>query len=269
MFHGYIGQKKIVRELSALSKYVRENTDKRPAYNILLSGVGGFGKTHLAKQFCQSLGVRYTYQIPHTGKVVFDDTARGYYAHLVDEIHLAQNSEILYKEMDGKTFLFVACTTDPGLLNGPLLTRMTNYRFEDYTVEELVKIIMLHATDTLPITDASATIIASRCRGNPRVAITYTKRVILLIYAGHYPNSQAGVLKACEDIGIYHLGYTDNDIKYLKALEKVGLGNLTLLSNMTGIDKLSVREEIEPFLIERGHLIITPRGRQFVSGLNN
>lgn len=266
MFNDYIGQEPIVKELKALSKYVRGHINDRPAYSVLLSGVGGFGKTHLARLFCQSLGVRYTYQIPDDRIFLDADAREKYYAHFVDEIHLASNQEILYPLMDSNKYLFITCTTDPGLLNEPLLTRMIHHRFGDYTIDELVKIIFLHATDILTIDYHSAKIIAERCRGNPRVAIIYTKRVILLIYSGHYPNTPEGIAKACEDIGVYELGYTEGDVKYLNALERVGQGNLTLLSNMTNIDKLTIREDIEPFLIARGHLTITPRGRKFLKG---
>lgn len=269
MFDKVVGQKSIVRELKALSTYVRHHINERPGYAILFTGTGGFGKTYLARELCKSLGIRYTYQIPSNGYIYLDETSTLLYPHIIDEIHLAKNQEMLYPLIDSKKHLFVMCTTDPGLLNEPLLTRVITHRLEEYSIENLVDIIMLHATEALPIERSSAKIIAERCRGNPRVAITYTKRVILLIYNGHYPNSMLGVDKACEDIGIYHKGYTDDDYKYINVLAKMGEANLTVLSSVLKIDKLTIRQDIEPFLVENGHVVITPRGRKFVKGIDN
>ena len=66
-------------------------------------------------------------------------------------------------------------------------------------------------------------------------------------------------------IGVYNLGYTNEDIRYLEILRDRGTISLRNLSRILQIDTNTIVREIEPFLIERNHVEITSKGRRLTS----
>jgi Holliday junction resolvasome RuvABC ATP-dependent DNA helicase subunit len=78
-------------------------------------------------------------------------------------------------------------------------------------------------------------------------------------------NNERSVIASLKNIGIYRGGYTDLDIKYLQALSKLKTASLLTLSRNLGIDKNTLVNEIEPFLLDRGHIELTRSGRKFIS----
>ncbi|KKK98009.1 hypothetical protein LCGC14_2647030, partial [marine sediment metagenome] len=66
-------------------------------------------------------------------------------------------------------------------------------------------------------------------------------------------------------IGIYNLGYTSEDIRYLEILRERGTVSLRNITRILQIDINTILREIEPFLIERNHVEITSKGRRLLS----
>jgi Holliday junction resolvasome RuvABC ATP-dependent DNA helicase subunit len=69
-------------------------------------------------------------------------------------------------------------------------------------------------------------------------------------------------------LGVYNLGYTNEDLRYLEILRDRGTVSLRNLSSILQIDVNTIIREIEPFLIEKNHVEITSRGRRLVNWPN-
>jgi Holliday junction resolvasome RuvABC ATP-dependent DNA helicase subunit len=261
MFKGYIGQTKITRELQAIAHSVKQK--RKDSVNIILRGPAGSGKTMLAEEFCKFVGGRYSYQIADNN---FD--LKGYgtiRCHVVDEIHMMKNFEQLYEFMDSGKYIIVFCTTDFGDLPDPFSSRCITFNMREYTDEELAKIAVNYARELgLAMNLATAFLIAVRSRGNPRKVKVYTRRIKFLLDNGLYPLTINGVEKAFKDIGVYSQGYTDIDRDYLKFIAKVPSASLKNISRTIGVDENTIKNDIEPFLIEKGHITISSRGRKFL-----
>ena len=268
MFRGYIGQRKIVRELQAIAYSLRKN--RRNSVNIVLRGPAGSGKTMLAEQFCKFVCGRYSYQIAEKrlDTRIFNRTR----CHIVDEIHMLKSFEYIYPYMDSGRYVMIFCTTEFGDLPDPFSSRCIIFNMRDYEDRELAEIAVNYAKELgLLMTIETALLIAQRCRGNPRKIKLYTRRIKFMLDNGLYPFTVDGVQKAFTDIGIYANGYTDLDKDYLNFISKIGQVSLKNISRTIGVDENTIKNDIEPFLIEKGHIEISSRGRKFLGwkGLNN
>jgi len=261
MFKEYIGQQKVVRELQAIVYSLRNN--RRESVNILIRGPAGSGKTKLADQFCKNINVNYSYQ---TADKEF--TLRGVEnlrCHIVDEIHMLKDFEPLYEYMDCGKYIFVFCTTESGDLPDPFSSRCIELILKEYTIEELTKIAVNYARELgLYLTIDTAILIANRSKGSPRRTKIYTRRIKFLLDNRLYPITIDGVKRAFKDIGIYENGYTDIDKNYLNFLYSTGSASLSMISRSIKVDENTLKNEIEPFLIEKGHITISSRGRKFL-----
>lgn len=262
MFDNFVGQSKIVRELSAII-YGLKNSP-RESLNILLRGQAGCGKTMLAEEFCKSIGGDYTYQL-----ATKDYTLRRGWTnirlHILDEIHKLRNFESLYPHMDSGRYVYIFCTTESGILPDPFTSRCLVFTFDDYSNDEIAEIVYIYATSiNLRMEMDTAKLIANRARNNPRIAKKYTKRIKFIIERGYHPMTLRGIKSAFNDVGIFNGGYTDVDISYMKFLAKVGRASLNTISRSIGVDENTIINDVEPFLLDKGHIQISSRGRKFL-----
>lgn len=259
----FIGQEKIVLELNAIIK-------NRPKYvNILFRASAGMGKTKLANEFLLESCRNYTFQTPEKRngyRIYWYDKSREYRGHFIDEIHNLKSIETLYPLMDKKSFYFVFATNEYGDLPEAFISRCFVYNFVPYTLDEIIEILLLYGVEkNFTISRGTAEIIANRCRNNPRVAKNYLDRINILIDSGYHKKTERGIITAFNDIGIYKGGYTTNDIRYLQYLEKIGTASLSTISRGISVDEHTIKNEVEPFLVNNGHIIINSRGRKFIS----
>lgn len=260
--HDYIGQQQIVTELLSVSSGLKSR--KVTSLNILLRSSPGMGKTLLAKQFAKSISSLYSYQVVKNS-TLFDKKMATMQVHIIDEIHCDKNIESLYPLMDANKYVFIFCTTDSGELPDAFISRCISLSFRDYTDSEMGKILYSYARrKQYNFTKDVCDLIATYSRGSPRIGKQTLDRVALLIDRDYNANTVAGVKTALKNIGIYEGGYTDLDIRYLQTLEDRGRLSLDNLSRILRIDKLTLTTQIEPFLIMRGDVSITSRGRQRV-----
>ncbi len=268
MFKGYIGQRKIVRELQAIAHSVKRK--RKDSVNIILRGPAGCGKTMLAEELCKFICGRYSYQIADNKfSMVGYENIR---CHIIDEIHMMKNFEQLYEFMDSGKYIMVYCTTESGDLPDPFSSRCITFNMRDYSDEELALIAVNYARELgLAMTLATAILIAKRSRGSPRKVKLYTRRIKFMLDNGLYAFTISGVKNAFKDIGVYSQGYTDIDIDYLKFISTIASASLKMISRTIGVDENTIKNDIEPFLIEKGHIIISSRGRKFLDwkGLEN
>lgn len=262
--------------------------------HLLIFGPPGLGKTTLANIVANELEVN----IRHTSGPVIERA--GDLAALltnldkndvlfIDEIHRlnAAIEEVLYPAMedfqldimigegpaarsikiDLPPFTLVGATTRAGLLTSPLRDRFgIVQRLEFYKVGDLARIVTRSANVLqVPIDEDGATEIARRARGTPRIANRLLRRV--RDYAqikGDGTIDQAIANLALNMLNVDELGLDNMDRRLLfSIIEKfdggpVGLDNLgAAIGEETG----TIEEVIEPYLIQQGFLMRTPRGR--------
>jgi Holliday junction resolvasome RuvABC ATP-dependent DNA helicase subunit len=257
----FIGQTKIVKELGAIRGGLLR--DKNRGINLLLRGPGGCGKTHLAKDFARNFGP-FTIQWPEKG-FRWDKECENERAHIVDEVHLLKIPEQMFRYMDDGRFIFILTTTEGGSLVEPLTSRCIEYNFSPYSVIDLATIIKNHATNrNFVITMDTAILIAERAKGSPRKAKQYLDRMFFIITQGQHALTLPGIESAFNEVGIFEGGYTELDMNYLSLLSKLEVASLNTIAKTMRLDKATIANDIEPFLISKGHITITGKGRKFL-----
>lgn len=266
MFENFVGQDAIVKELKAISSGLQRNDN---GINILLRGSAGCGKTTLAKYFCYEVSGRsFSYQIANK-EILMTPNIVKLRSHIVDEVHMVNNFESFYSYMDLGKYIFVFCTTEAGNLPDPFSSRCITLNFQEYSIEELTTILVSYSKELGFIVDkATAELVSKMSRGSPRIAKKYLQRIKFLLDKGYGQKTIPGITTVFEDIGIFKGGYTDLDVRYLRFLSNQESASLQTISRSLGVDTDTIKNEIEPFLLEKGHITISNRGRSFISWKN-
>ena len=165
-------------------------------------------------------------------------------------------------------FTLIGATTRSGLLTSPLRARFgINSRLEYYNTETLTSIIQRSAgLLEIEIDERAAIKIASRSRGTPRIANALLRRVRdFAQIKGSGKIDEAITEIALKALNVDVNGLDEMDIRILKAVvEKFGGGpvGLTTIATAIGENAGTIEEVYEPFLIQEGFLMRTPRGRK-------
>lgn len=264
MFKDFIGQNKIILELSSISEELKKEFT---GINILLRGQAGCGKTLLADKFLLSID-NYIFQLPNKSKnyeLRWNEKIAEYKCHFIDEIHTLKHIEVLYPIMDTKKYVFVFASNEYGDLPEAFLSRCYIYSFGDYTLDEISTIVFEYAKGkNIYLEKSLSDLFAKYSRNNPRIAKNLFDRVLFIIHRGYYILNTKGITSALKDIGIYEGGYTDLDVKYLQTLSKINTSSLESMSRLLRVDKNTIINEIEPFLLNKEHIAITSKGRKFI-----
>ncbi|MCQ2422392.1 MAG: Holliday junction branch migration DNA helicase RuvB [Lachnospiraceae bacterium] len=289
----YIGQEKLK---STLSVYI-EAAKKRgePLDHVLLFGPPGLGKTTLANIIANEMGVDIkTTSGPAIEKpgdiVAIIKGLREGDILFIDEIHRLnrQVEEILYSAMEDffidvvigtgganaksmhiklPHFTLIGATTRAGMLTAPLRDRFgVVSRMEFYTNEELRTIVENSAARLGVMIDAEgADELARRSRGTPRLANRFLKRVrdfAQVTGDGEIDGKIAGYALDLLEVDRIGLDHIDRAI-LTTMIEKFGGGPVgtSAVATTIGEDQGTVEDVYEPYLVQIGFILRTPRGR--------
>lgn len=289
----FAGQPKLVENLSIFVKAA--NLRGEPLDHILFHGPPGLGKTTLSRIVANELGVN----IKETSGPVIEKPAdlAGLLTSLeerdvlfIDEIHRLSNvvEEYLYAAMEDfkidimidsgpaarsieinlSPFTLVGATTRSGLLTSPLLSRFgIKSRLEYYNAEVLQRIVMRSAgLLNVKITSDAALSIAGRSRGTPRIANGLLRRMRDFAQVLGNGVIDLGIVEhGLKALNVDESGLDDMDNKILSTLIekfKGGPAGINNIAAAVGEESGTIEEVYEPFLIQEGYLIRTPRGRE-------
>ncbi|WP_315863692.1 Holliday junction branch migration DNA helicase RuvB [Enterococcus lactis] len=288
----YIGQRKVKRELQIYIEAARNREE--PLDHVLLYGPPGLGKTTMAMVIANEMTVNIrttsgpAIERPGDLVAILNELEAGDVL-FIDEIHRLPRvvEEMLYSAMEdfyvdimvgqGPTahpvhfplppFTLIGATTRAGMLSAPLRDRFGIISHMEYYDEQELQEIVLRSSDIFQTEtiEEGALEIARRSRGTPRIANRLLKRVRDFAQVqgdGKIDRPIADQALTLLQVDQAGLDYVDQ--KLLRTMiELYGGGpvGLSTLSVNIGEERETVEDMYEPYLIQKGFLKRTPRGR--------
>ena len=288
----YIGQESVKDQMNIFIEAAKKRNEAMD--HVLIFGPPGLGKTTLAHVIANELGVN----LKHTSGPAIEKPGdlAAILTNLeerdvlfVDEIHRLSSvvEEILYPaledyqldlvigegpsarsiKLDLTRFTMIGATTRAGLLTSPLRDRFgISQRLDFYKVDEITKIVNRSSGILgVEIDQLGSEQIASRSRGTPRIANRLLRRARDYCEVKGDGRINADLVNDAMNLMEVDInGFDYLDRKFLTAIiDKFDGGpvGIDAIASAIGEERGTVEDLIEPFLIQGGFLIRTPRGR--------
>lgn len=293
-----IGHKKTNKQIMIAAQSAIKRNKAIP--HMLFTGTAGCGKTSMAKNLAKKFGLPFLSVVPNAMKEyknvieILEKLDHQQYDRkgnrlgkitptllFFDEIHnlplkgqellgLAMEKFVMDSEKPNKYywvpfFTLIGATTMAGKLSKPFLDRFKMvFIFEPYPFNEMVEIVKIHANKLgIKLSITGAQDIAKRGRGIPRTVVGYTERIRDKVIAVNSAWATPHLIKSVfDDMGIDEEGLTVTELKILTTLFEskipVSLDNLSII---TEEDRRTIKDYAEPFLIRKGFILISGKGR--------
>jgi len=282
-FEEIIGQSDVVNRLRISTMGCKNSGTVMP--HVLIDGPPGLGKTTIASALASEMDVNL--YVANAANLRSVKNVVSYLMRMnrrcvffIDEIHRLPKlvEEFLYpvmedfkftmvletepEEIEVPAFTLVGATTSGGSLSQPFYDRFQiKEHLNFYTEDELAKLAKLNADKLgIVIGDSELLEIAKRSKGTPRIL---NGRLQWYKNYKSCMNDNATVDEVFQMQGIDHMGMDSYDRKYLDIL-KNNKGNplgLKSISAMSGIAIDTIENSIEPYLVRKGYIIRTQKGR--------
>jgi Holliday junction DNA helicase RuvB len=288
-FNEFIGQPRLIRHLARKIAGAKELGRACPS--MLLAGPSGVGKTTLAEAIARECGTDILKLFAGEDTTPLEvcralGTLQANDVFFIDEIHAltAQAQQILYVALDDRKapaclegrldrttfesvaeFTLIGATNEPGRLKRALRRRLTRIEFDRYSIAELKLVaVRLADRDGVEISPQAARRLAETAQGTP--ALVQRRVDDLRLY---WPEKRAftveDVVTMLSEEGIDHHGLSAHQRQYLTIVAESPHGTCSLerISVRLGCDLVSIKQDLEPFLIEEG--LVDPhsaRGRK-------
>ena len=293
-----IGHEKTKRQIMIAAQSAMKRNKSLP--HMLFTGTPGCGKTSMARYIANKFGLPFLSVIPNeikdykstismleklnhdkydkkgnrVGKVtptlLFLDETHNLPLKGQELLGLAMERFVIESGKPNKYywvpfFTVIGATTMSGKLSRPFLNRFKMiFTFEPYSFDEMVEVVKIHIDRfKIPISLSGIQDIAKRGRGIPRTVVGYIERIRDKLVATDSAWATPYLIKeAFNDMGIDEEGLTSAELKILTILLEsnipVSLDNLSII---TEEDSKTIKACAEPFLIRKGFMLISGKGR--------